>query len=303
MLGQTIQIETMVKLALVAMFAVIMLILIMIISGSFGPLLEEICKQHPEWPWCEPTTSQINYETSMKSSVALTCAVNSVAQGSQWDGGFTVTEDEITETYDCSDFYTTTASLDDESDDENGMSETSIQCEEDEEFKLMGTIKIDIYIQDADDECKELYGSNTYAMAQEGWQEEKREESVVCNIDNTEECRNNCESLCEENDYSACNLLEDQCFGLDSEWSCPCEIYNLKEYQCWSKSLICTVNNFQLPQEVNKAEEYIRNFGDPQFLLYWSQFPIDEDTWTYTCLLYTSPSPRDATLSRMPSSA
>ena len=25
--------------------------------------------------------------------------------------------------------------------------------------------------------------------------------------------------------------------------------------------------------------------------------------WGYTCLLYTSPSPRDATLSRMPSSA
>ena len=28
-----------------------------------------------------------------------------------------------------------------------------------------------------------------------------------------------------------------------------------------------------------------------------------DGTWTYTCLLYTSPSPRDATLSRMPSSA
>ena len=34
--------------------------------------------------------------------------------------------------------------------------------------------------------------------------------------------------------------------------------------------------------------------------------PITEeiiDTTVYTCLLYTSPSPRDATLSRMPSSA
>ena len=30
------------------------------------------------------------------------------------------------------------------------------------------------------------------------------------------------------------------------------------------------------------------------------EFPIDENT---NCLLYTSPSPRDATLSRMPSSA
>ena len=30
---------------------------------------------------------------------------------------------------------------------------------------------------------------------------------------------------------------------------------------------------------------------------------LRDDTGTYTCLLYTSPSPRDATLSRMPSSA
>ena len=29
----------------------------------------------------------------------------------------------------------------------------------------------------------------------------------------------------------------------------------------------------------------------------------EEEYFTYTCLLYTSPSPRDATLSRMPSSA
>ena len=33
------------------------------------------------------------------------------------------------------------------------------------------------------------------------------------------------------------------------------------------------------------------------------QAPADCDSWTSNCLLYTSPSPRDATLSRMPSSA
>ena len=30
---------------------------------------------------------------------------------------------------------------------------------------------------------------------------------------------------------------------------------------------------------------------------------IDENRWSYSCLLYTSPSPRDRTRSRMPSSA
>ena len=38
----------------------------------------------------------------------------------------------------------------------------------------------------------------------------------------------------------------------------------------------------------------------------WTDRPESEDSpmmASYTCLLYTSPSPRDATLSRMPSSA
>mgnify|MGYP003310406498 CR=1 FL=1 len=34
-----------------------------------------------------------------------------------------------------------------------------------------------------------------------------------------------------------------------------------------------------------------------------SNFSIEQYNDKYTCLLYTSPSPRDATLSRMPSSA
>ena len=37
----------------------------------------------------------------------------------------------------------------------------------------------------------------------------------------------------------------------------------------------------------------------------WDQWKEDNPDWEryFTCLLYTSPSPRDATLSRMPSSA
>ena len=36
---------------------------------------------------------------------------------------------------------------------------------------------------------------------------------------------------------------------------------------------------------------------------YWPQINIEHIKSLNTCLLYTSPSPRDATLSRMPSSA
>ena len=38
-------------------------------------------------------------------------------------------------------------------------------------------------------------------------------------------------------------------------------------------------------------------------LLWWVVGPLTIATWLQGCLLYTSPSPRDATLSRMPSSA
>ena len=38
-------------------------------------------------------------------------------------------------------------------------------------------------------------------------------------------------------------------------------------------------------------------------MVYVRGHAFDYDTWSEICLLYTSPSPRDATLSRMPSSA
>ena len=36
---------------------------------------------------------------------------------------------------------------------------------------------------------------------------------------------------------------------------------------------------------------------------WFKQFPYKQDNWVYSCLLYTSPSPRDLSTSRMPSSA
>ena len=40
-----------------------------------------------------------------------------------------------------------------------------------------------------------------------------------------------------------------------------------------------------------------------RFSIEWSRLEPTEGAWDENCLLYTSPSPRDATLSRMPSSA
>ena len=66
----------------------------------------------------------------------------------------------------------------------------------------------------------------------------------------------------------------------------------------------------KLPPAVNEAYREARSqveqtFGDEEIVL-WAKEGLAIATQTvrsWDCLLYTSPSPRDATLSRMPSSA
>ena len=51
-------------------------------------------------------------------------------------------------------------------------------------------------------------------------------------------------------------------------------------------------NNFSLTQQLNKFTDSFQK-----------AFAEDREDWAKICLLYTSPSPRDRTRSRMPSSA
>ena len=52
---------------------------------------------------------------------------------------------------------------------------------------------------------------------------------------------------------------------------------------------------------IRPTREELKTFGDPDFVIFNAgRFPANRYT---TCLLYTSPSPRDRTRSRMPSSA
>lgn len=46
-------------------------------------------------------------------------------------------------------------------------------------------------------------------------------------------------------------------------------------------SMTCTAYNFQLPQEFEQYEEWIAAAGDPQFLVYFQVFPLEENSqWT-----------------------
>ena len=57
-------------------------------------------------------------------------------------------------------------------------------------------------------------------------------------------------------------------------------------------------------RKVNEAIEGVKEDGKSIRSIFESYYEEDVDIdWEVDCLLYTSPSPRDATLSRMPSSA
>ena len=60
----------------------------------------------------------------------------------------------------------------------------------------------------------------------------------------------------------------------------------------------------QLPFQADYRSDYVQKLikKDGGWMLF-PPIPFSDDTPNYDCLLYTSPSPRDATLSRMPSSA
>ena len=76
--------------------------------------------------------------------------------------------------------------------------------------------------------------------------------------------------------------------------------------------LIDNLRNFLLVKQKSKHNFKIIAIGDFLPLLYaWSSkcefsfigTPKSDHTWSSGCLLYTSPSPRDTAISRMPSSA
>ena len=40
----------------------------------------------------------------------------------------------------------------------------------------------------------------------------------------------------------------------------------------------CEINNFNLPQDISSAQEWIKGYGDPEYLVYWQAFPVGEDS-------------------------
>ena len=63
-------------------------------------------------------------------------------------------------------------------------------------------------------------------------------------------------------------------------------------------------NAFTMRSPEIRTREQAMSLKGKQLFVPRSALPDpDDDDFYYTCLLYTSPSPRDATLSRMPSSA
>ena len=92
---------------------------------------------------------------------------------------------------------------------------------------------------------------------------------------------------------------------------CRFEINHYKKLNNEINWIDVTQNSEAEKETSKKANQLIRRLharhngelleGIDAFLLIWSKLP--RYNWLYRCLLYTSPSPRDRTRSRMPSSA
>ena len=78
--------------------------------------------------------------------------------------------------------------------------------------------------------------------------------------------------------------------------------HSILEYGVLSKKDVVTLT--LLGESVLYMQEDNPQVGTEEDLGFVTPYPIQDSALDiYTCLLYTSPSPRDATLSRMPSSA
>ena len=94
--------------------------------------------------------------------------------------------------------------------------------------------------------------------------------------------------------------VEDSQASVTVDTKPPTALFNVEAYPDSSLTVIETNNMDSVTVTITIMEEIGMNFGPLQ--VSWA-FQRNGQIIPGTCLLYTSPSPRDATLSRMPSSA
>ena len=87
--------------------------------------------------------------------------------------------------------------------------------------------------------------------------------------------------------------LKDRAISRDLEWGIPLPVagYEGKRIYVWFEAVA---------GYLSASKEWAANIGEPEA---WRPFWQGDAKAYYFCLLYTSPSPRDGLLSRMPSSA
>ncbi len=61
------------------------------------------------------------------------------------------------------------------------------------------------------------------------------------------------------------------------------QVRSISRFGCekTTPTIECIVHDFKLPQKVGDVQTYVINYGDPKFLYYWNEFPIEENSWTF----------------------
>jgi len=208
-----------------------------------------ICKVTPDSPACKDinTPASDDYKAAKMSTEALVCAVNSVTQGSQYYGSVGETA--------CKDYYGSQA-----------------------------TLPTDINQLTPEQMVNDYFMEEVYIHRKSGIKTDKECE---------EQCTdpNNYEKVCGEipgciaysGRYHKRNplLVPDRSVRDDCECT---RLVPMKPYVTCEQTTggtECTVSNFNLPQTITEAEDWIPYYGDPKYLVYWQKFPMSEDTWTF----------------------
>ncbi len=277
------------KLILVMIAAIGFLAFVTLGSGNITEFLRQTCEKYPDLPFCGglPEVETRDYQTAKKSTEALVCAINSVAQGSEWGGNAEI---------DCSKYY--------------GKFEPGLVPGTDYE-QIEKTINAGLGVED-DEACEgrcieELCDGIPTCYVERSTYTQKSEESKMGDTSEPGKVTytsKRCECIvkvptkasayCGEPDYKKVfdivaddyDEAESRCEKFLGEASSTASSGKTTEegktiYECYYRGISCKVYNFQLPQEVSDAEKWITDYGDPAYIVRWGIFPPEEDTWTF----------------------
>jgi len=282
-------------------FGVMMALLLLLVAGVFLTIyitggggfirgyLDELCEKYPTFFGCPdvPAGDDPNYPIAVNSVKALHCAVNSVALGREWGG--------------CSSDVIASSGLSVSGQvvgagEEAKLENASVECNCDnteieyQDDRAVGECIVTFKYEDEWKWKSKCLNRGTYNPVRDGINSDKLddvfEEIILNKSDGLVVYYNDFDKgieIFQNAVKSDVSKGDDEIEVSSATDSITLDKDNIDRlYDSAKPFCVCTVRDFQLPQEVTDNERWIIYFGDPKFLVYWQDFPMEWDTWSYS---------------------